>query len=257
MTKTTAVIIEDEIPAARMLMEMLKNLRPEWDIVTIPGYVEEAINWFEKHKHPDIIFLDIHLIDGNAFDFLSITKPQSSIIFTTAYDQYAVKAFSVNSIDYLLKPIEADRLKEAIEKFEKRQFQEVSSIDERIEILLQTLKNAEKKYRNRFMISSDNELWALDVDTISYFHSENKITFAVTPNGREHVIPLSLNKLEEELDPKIFFRVNRQIIINIDSIEKAIPYFKGKIKLIIRPKYDKEIIISEHRSQLFRLWLNY
>lgn len=93
--------------------------------------------------------------------------------------------------------------------------------------------------------------------SISYFHSENKITFAVTPDGREHVISLSLNKLEEELDPELFFRVNRQIIINIDSIDKAIPYFKGKIKLIIRPKYSKEIIISEHKSQLFRQWLNH
>ena len=257
MRKTHVVIIEDEIPAARLLCSMVASLRPAWKIEMISGSVDDAIGWFRSHEAPDLIFLDIHLTDGDAFDFLSVTKPSSAVIFTTAYDQYAIRAFSVNSIDYLLKPIDGQRLADSICKYEELCKQGWCGSARYMEMLLDTLQHPEKKYRSRFLITSGNELRSLKVDHIAYFYSEEKVTFAVTPNGKEHVIDLSLNRLEEQLDPERFFRVNRQMILNIDAIDHATPFYKGIIKVKVHPPFKGEILISEGKAATFRLWLNY
>ena len=203
--KLNTVIIEDEIPAARLLHSMVSSLRPEWNIEIIPGSVDDAVEWFASHEHPELIFLDIHLTDGDAFDFLSAAKPKSAVIFTTAYDQYAIRAFSVNSIDYILKPVDEQRLSDAIAKYETLHGQAWLKSEKYMETLLETLKHPEKKYRSRFLISGTDEFWLLRVEDIAYFYSEEKTTFAVTPSGREHILDLSLNKLEEQLDPEQFF----------------------------------------------------
>lgn len=257
MNNLHAVIIEDEIPAARLLFSMVSALRPEWEIDIIPGSIDDSVEWFKTHKHPELIFLDIHLTDGDAFDFLSTVKPQSAVIFTTAYDQYAIRAFSVNSIDYILKPVDEQRLSEAIIKYENLYEQKWHQTEAYMDMLLETLKNPAKKYRSRFLISSGDEFWSLQVETIAYFYSEDKITFAVTPNSREHIVDLSLNKLEEQLNPEQFFRVNRQLILNIDAVDCATPFYKGRIKVKVHPPFKSDIIISEGKAPSFRLWLNY
>ena len=220
MNKLNAIIIEDEVPAARLLHSMITRLRPQWTLTIIPGSVDEAVAWFKDNPQPDLIFLDIQLADGNAFDFLSAVHPSSIIIFTTAYDQYAIRAFTVNSIDYILK-------------------------------------HKERRYRTRFLIYGADRFWSLQVTDIAYFYSENKITFAVTQKGQEHIIDLSLNKLMEQLDPEQFFRANRQIIISIASIDHAEPYFNGKIVVSVLPPYKAQITISEEKLSSFKLWLNY
>ena len=224
MNKLNAIIIEDEVPAARLLHSMITRLRPQWTLTIIPGSVDEAVAWFKDNPQPDLIFLDIQLADGNAFDFLSAVHPSSIIIFTTAYDQYAIRAFTVNSIDYILKPIDETK---------------------------------ERRYRTRFLIYGADRFWSLQVTDIAYFYSENKITFAVTQKGQEHIIDLSLNKLMEQLDPEQFFRANRQIIISIASIDHAEPYFNGKIVVSVLPPYKAQITISEEKLSSFKLWLNY
>lgn len=151
MNKQNIVIIEDEIPAARLLHSMITRLRPEWNITTLPGSVEEAIDWFAAHPHPDLIFLDIQLADGNSFDFLSAAHPTSAIIFTTAYDLYAVRAFTVNSIDYILKPVDEQRLSDAILKYESQQEKNCIRPDEYLPILLEALQSREKQYRTAFL----------------------------------------------------------------------------------------------------------
>lgn len=256
MNKLNAVILEDEIPAARLLNTMLLRLRPQWDITILPGNVEEAIGWFSENKHPDIIFLDIHLSDGNAFDFLSAAHPSSIIIFTTAYDQYAIRAFSVNSIDYILKPIDEKRLQDAILKYENMLNNGMTHPEEYLKNLLESLQHGERRYRTRFLISETDRFWSLQVSDIAYFYSENKITFAVTRSGREHIIDLSLNKLMDELDPERFFRANRQVIVCIDAIDHSEPYFNGKIVVKVRPPYKTSITVSEEKSSAFKLWLN-
>ena len=259
MNKIKAAIIEDEIPAARLLNKMLTELRPEWEILVLPGNVEGAVKWYQDNPHPDILFLDIQLTDGVSFSFIEQANPESMIVFTTAYDEYAIRAFKANSIDYLLKPIDKERLGEALEKYEKltsKFYKEFNKQGDILEIL-QNITNPAKKYRTRFLISGEDKLFTLQVDDIAYFYSENKITFAVTQKGQEHIIDLSLNKLMEQLDPEQFFRANRQIIISIASIDHAEPYFNGKIVVSVLPPYKAQITISEEKLSSFKLWLNY
>lgn len=257
MNKMKVAIIEDEVPAARLLHSMVERLRPEWEVTVIPGSVEEAVQWFAAHPHPDMIFLDIQLSDGNSFDFISRARPSSVIIFTTAYDQYAVRAFCVNSIDYLLKPIDEERLLDAIEKYETLIVNKQEASGEYLDLILDSLQRREKRYRSRFLIYGADKFWALKVDDVAYFYSENKVTFAVTYPGQEYVIDLSLNKLAEELDPERFFRANRQVILCIDAIVHVEPYFNGKVVVFVKPPFKNQITISEEKMASFKLWLNF
>ena len=257
MNKLKAAIIEDEVPAARLLSSIIERLRPDWELIVLPGSVEESILWFKNNPHPDILFLDIQLSDGNSFDFLSAARPSSMIIFTTAFDQYAIRAFTVNSIDYLLKPVDEQRLSDAIVKYEASRKNDYNRPEEYMEVLLQSLQKKEKSYRTRFLIAGVDKFWSLQVSDIAYFYSENKVTFAVCSNGQECIIDLSLNKLTEQLDPDCFFRANRQIIVGIDAIDHAEPYFNGKLIVVVRPPYKSKITISEEKLSAFKLWLNF
>lgn len=257
MDKLHAVIIEDEIPAARLLHSKVVRLRPDWQVTVLPGSVEEAVAWFEEHPHPDLIFLDIQLADGNSFDFLSVAQPSSVVIFTTAYDQYAIRAFTVNSIDYILKPVDEKRLLDAIVKYESLLCSTGWKSGDYLDGLLDTLQSNEKRFRTRFLISGAERFRTLQVADIAYFYSENKITFAVTHSGQEHIVDLPLSKLEEQLDPDRFFRANRQVLLCIDAIVHAEPYFNGKMVVSVRPPYKGKITISEEKMSSFKWWLNF
>lgn len=253
------VLIEDEIPAARRLKSMIEQIRPEWEVITLPGNIEEANEWFAGNPHPDLIFLDIELSDGDSFLFLEQSSPDSMIIFTTAYNEYAIQAFTVNSIDYLLKPIKEDRLLAAILKYESftnKYKQSFNSQSNRAQII-EALTNQDKKYRTRFLISGADKFWTLQVDEIAYFYTENKATFAVTKNGDEHIIDFSLDKLIDQLDPDRFFRANRQTIISIESIRKIEPYFNSKVVVLLNPPSKNSIIISKEKVSAFKIWLNF
>ena len=259
MNKITAVIIEDESPAARRLNKIINEIRPEWQVTILPGSVEKSVEWFNKNPHPDIVFLDIQLTDGISFTFIEQARPESTIIFTTAYDEYAIRAFAINSIDYLLKPIDSVRLEEAIAKFEhlttKYLVQEQKTTD--LIDILQNIANPCKKYRTRFLISGEDKLFTLQVEDIAYFYSENKITFAVTKQNREHIIDLSLDRLMEQLNPDIFFRSSRQTVISINAIERIESYFLGKAILHVKPPFKDKIIVSRDKIPQLKLWLNY
>lgn len=259
MNKIKAVIIEDENPAARLLDKMLKELRPEWEITILPGIVDEAVKWFSCNPHPDIIFLDIHLLDGNSFRFIEQAKPDSMIIFTTAYDEYAIRAFSVNSIDYLLKPIHKERLAESIAKFERLCQKEIKEYKQLLNIqnVLQQLSDNEKKYRTRFLVTYRDSFMTLQVSDVAYFYTENKITFAKTYHNKSYPIDISLNKLEEQLDGHSFFRVNRQFIVSANAIKKVEPYFLNKVRIQVEPPHEDNIQVSRERVTALKVWLNY
>ncbi|MEG1378203.1 MAG: LytTR family DNA-binding domain-containing protein [Bacteroidales bacterium] len=258
MHKIQAVIIEDEIPAVRLLHSMISRLRPDWELQVVPGNIDEAVEWFATHPHPDLIFLDIQLADGNSFDFLAKARPESTIIFTTAYDEYAIRAFSVNSIDYLLKPIDEERLAESIAKYESIGQRQREILQEQyLETVMDSLHQREKRYRSRFLISGVDKLWTLPVEEVAYFYSENKITFAVTHAGEEHVLDLSLEKLSEQLDPDQFFRANRQVLLCIRAIRRIEPHFNGKAVVMVTPAFKQKITISKEKMATFKLWLNY
>ena len=259
MKKISAAIIEDEVPAARLLERQIREIRPEWELTVLPGTVEDSVKWFAEHTHPDLLFLDIQLSDGISFAFIEAAQPQSMIVFTTAYDEYAVRAFTVNSIDYLLKPVHKERLLDAVCKFER--FLSVGAGDYyklwNMELLLKSFaEKREKQYRTRFLISTPRHLYVVPVTDIAYFYSENKVTFAVTKDGKNHVVDFPLNKLEEQLDERAFFRVNRQFILSADSIRNIQDYFHGKVIIQVWPKYDGNILVSREKLPLLKMWLN-
>lgn len=255
MNKLRVAIIEDEVPAARLLNSLVASLRPGWTIEVLPGSVEEASAWFAVNDHPDLLFLDIRLSDGTSFDLLSKVRPSSAVIFTTAYDEYAIRAFSVNSIDYLLKPIDKERLADAIVKYET--LTRTQRPDDYLTMLLDALQSRGKQFRTRFLIAGVDRFRTLQVDDVAYFYSENKITTAVTHSGSQHIIDISLSRLEEQLDPDRFFRANRQVLLSIGAIERIEPYFNGKVSVTVRPPYKEKITVSEEKVPVFKMWLNY
>ena len=258
MKTIKAAIIEDEIPAARMLTSMISSLRPSWEVITIAGSIEESIDWFKENEQPDILFLDIHLSDGNSFSFLDEVRLKSMLIFTTAYDEYALQAFKANSIDYLLKPISKNQLSESIIKFEKLSVTS-SFEDSKAEMLemIQSISQPSKKYRTRFLINTATSSISLLVKDIAFFYSEHKVCFAVTYAGKDHPLNTTLDKLADELDPDSFFRANRQIIVCINAITKIEPYFHNKIIVNTNPSFKESITVSKERAGSFKRWLNF
>lgn len=260
MNKIKAVIIEDEFPAARLLNGMLQELRPDWEVTILPGTIEDSVRWFAENPHPDILFLDIQLNDGNSFFFIEQAKPQSMIVFTTAYDEYAVRAFTVNSIDYLLKPIHQERLLEAITKFERFLAASLRGFNvlPEMERLMQMLSRKEEcRFRTRFLISGAKRFYTIQTSDIAYFYSENKITYAVTKDGKAHAVDLPLNKLEEQLDGRLFFRANRQFILSASSIKNIEPYFNGKVTIKLNPPFDGVVQVSREKITPLKMWLDF
>ncbi len=250
---TKVIIIEDEKPAARRLQRMLSKLDIQVEIML--HSVSEAINWFNKNKHPDLIFLDIQLNDGLSFEIFENIKTDSAIIFTTAYDEYALKAFKLNSIDYLLKPIDEDELETAIKKFRNTQ-QNSANIDVSELRSLLTQSTKEKTFKSRFTAQVGQHLKLVEVSEIACFYSENKSTYVKCFTGRNYPIDISLENLEEELDPDKFFRINRKAIVNIDAIEDIISYTNSRLELKLRKFEDFQLIVSRERVKDFKAWLN-
>lgn len=258
MNNVFAVIIEDEKPAARLLKSMIDKIRPEWQTQIIANSVRDSIKWFEENPHPDLIFLDIHLSDGSSFDFLNKAHPKSTVIFTTAYDEYAIQAFQVNSIDYILKPVHSERLLEAVEKYEHLCMSNSSYDQEYLNNILECIsQSATKRYRSRFLICGSNNYTTLLVEDIAYFYSENRITTAVTKDNKEMIVDFTLDKLGEQLDPDKFFRANRQYIICADVIKRVEPYFNNTLTVHTLPASKSSIRISRDKLLSFKAWLDY
>ncbi len=252
------VIVEDEIPAQRLLKATLQEIGFETEVIICLNSIKSTVEWFQKNEHPDILLLDIQLSDGVSFDIFKQVKIESMIIFTTAYDEYAIQAFKVNSLDYLLKPIEADELRAAFEKYENYNRPLIEEKNSAIDYshIASLIKNEKQEYRKRFLIQSTEYFFHLPVEEIAFFYSTQGITFAVTFEKREHPLNFSLESLKEQLKPDIFFKINRQIIVNIDSIIKVHSYFSGKLLLETKPAHSEEIIIGKDKAASFKRWMD-
>ena len=259
MKKISVAIIEDEYPAMMWLEKLLKELRPEWEIALLPDSVEEAVDWFECHNHPELIFMDINLTDGDSFRLIEEAQPQSVIIFTTAFDDYALQAFEVNSIDYLLKPFSRERLEQSIIKYEKLYATQESNRTNlpSIQEALKALQDGEKNFRSRVLISINQKLMTIKVSDIAYFYFEERTTYAVTFDGRKYIIDSTLYQLEKELDPDIFFRVNRQYILSVHSIQRIEPYFNNRYNVYAKPENPTNIVVSREKISQLKSWLSY
>lgn len=247
------IIIEDEKPAARRLSRLLSEL--DVSVSTMLHSVEESIDWFQNNQHPDLIFLDIQLSDGLSFEIFEIVDVKSAIIFTTAYDEYALQAFKLNSIDYLLKPIDDEELENAVKKYRnfKSENQKITVDFNDIKKLL--VNPLEREYKKRFTVKVGQHLKIINADEVECFYSENKGTYAATLDGRNYLLDTTLEHLEEELSPKVFFRVSRKFYVNISHINDIISYTNSRLQIKLNRFNEQEIIVSRERVKDFKLWL--
>ncbi|MHA7057734.1 LytR/AlgR family response regulator transcription factor [Aquimarina sp. M1] len=247
------IIIEDEKPAARRLSRMLNDLDIKVNMML--HSVGESIEWFTTNKHPDLIFLDIQLSDGLSFEIFDTITIKSAIIFTTAYDEYALKAFKLNSIDYLLKPIDDEELEAAIKKY-KDQIPTSASLQVDFEDIKKLLVNPmDRIYKKRFTARVGQHLKIFSVEDIECFYSENKGTYLHTNENRNYLIDTTLESLEDELNPQQFYRVNRKFSININAIKDIISYTNSRLQIKLHHFNEQDIIVARERVKDFKEWL--
>ena len=249
------LIIEDEPPAARRLGRMLQQLEPQAQIMEILDSVSSAVRWLEIHQ-ADLIFADIHLADGNSFSIFEQVKVRTPIIFATAYDQYAIRAFKLNSVDYLLKPIEREDLAKALTKFRENRQGPSSLID--VQALMQAMESQKQRptYQRRFMVTTGEKIKSIPTEEVAYFFGQQKYVFLITHDGRQHIVDYTLTQLEDLLDPEQFFRINRQFIIGFDAIGQMFAYSKSRVKIELHPPSDMEAIVSIEKAPRFKQSLN-
>lgn len=248
-----AIIIEDEKPSARYLKRMLE--KQQVDVDQMLHSVQEAVEWFHSNPHPELIFLDIQLSDGLSFEIFDMVEIKSAIIFTTAFDEYALQAFKLNSIDYLLKPIDKEELQRAVKKY--RTFKPVSRDAQfNFEDIKKMLVNpVGQEYKKRFTTRIGQHIKMIPVDEIECFYSENKTTYAHTIDGRNYPLEVTLEQLEGELSPEFFFRVSRKYYVNINAIKDIISYTNSRLQLKMKSYKEQEIIVARERVRDFKLWL--
>ena len=250
----TVIIIEDEKPAARRLNRMLLALGIE--AKTMLHSVEESLNWLQNNEHPDLIFLDIQLSDGLSFDIFEEIEVKSAIIFTTAYDEYALKAFKLNSIDYLLKPLDEDELIVAVDKFKQNRPKQ-TDVQVNLDAIRKLLVNpVDRKFKKRLTIKIGQHIKIIHIDEIECFYSEHKSTYIHTKENRNHLLDNSLEYWQEQLNPEHFFRVNRTFIIHVNAIKDIITYSNSRLKLVLHSYTETEIIVSRERVKDFKNWID-
>lgn len=248
-----AIIIEDEKPSARRLNRMLES--ENVNVLTMLHSVEESIAWFQANEHPEVIFLDIQLSDGLSFEIFDKIDIKSAIIFTTAYDEYALQAFKLNSIDYLLKPIDEDELHAALKQY-KSQRGEAKNVQLNFEDIKKLLTNpVEREYKKRFTVKIGQHLRMIPVDEIECFYSENKGTYAHTFEGRNYLLDTTLEQLQSELEPQVFFRINRKFYVNINAIKDIISYTNSRLQIKLNSYKEQDVIVARERVKDFKLWL--
>jgi two-component system, LytTR family, response regulator LytT len=251
-----AVILEDEELSARRLSNLLTEIDSSLKIEQTLESVETAVKWLKTHPHPSVIFMDIQLSDGLSFEIFKLVDIYCPVIFTTAYDEYALKAFKVNSIDYLLKPVDKEELTQSLHKLDEIKWQYLGGHESAVEKLLHNLDETKRVYKSRFLIKNGQNLITIFDKDAAYFLTDRKLTFLVTWNGKKHPLNESLEELEEKLDARSFFRLNRQYIVSVNSIESVHTFFNYRLKVFLKPQTDKEVIVSRKHVKAFKAWLN-
>ncbi len=242
-------IIEDEEAAARRLQKLIRECEPAAEIAGTADGIETAVLWLQTHAKPDLIFMDIHLSDGSAFEIFSRIQVDSPVIFSTAFDQYAIQAFKHNTVDYLLKPVKMEELKPALEKYRRMASAPQANYRELADLLLPS------KGMRRFLIRTGHSMRVVDAADAAYFYSQNKITYLVAKTGKRYPVDFPLDRLEDMLEPAQFFRINRQFIISVAAIQEMHTWSKSRVKIILTPPCDAEAVVSTEKSPHFKRWL--
>ena len=247
-----AVIIEDEDIASRRLRHLIESLAPQCEILTQINSVESGLKWFANNELPDLIFLDIQLNDGYGFDIIDQLPKHPPIIFTTAYNEYAIRGFKYNGLDYLLKPIDKNELSKALEKYtnisdgRRNEWSDIDSIRQLFT----------KEYKKRFMVKIGNQFSTYNVDDIAYFMADDGVIFLYTHNGLKCPVEYSIDQLEEILDPIHFFRINRKYMVAVNAVKEIHAYFNSRLLLKVIPQQEEQIIVSRERTTNFKKWLD-
>lgn len=246
------VIIEDEFLAAEKLQRSLNQVDSGIEVLQVLESVEDSINWFAVNPAPDLIFMDIQLDDGISFEIFDAIKIEAPVIFTTAFDEYAIRAFKVNSVDYLLKPIEQNDLKSAIGKFKNIYF-EKQDFEEQVSKVIRQISN---KHKSRFFIKVGARFQSVQVAQICSFFVEERNTFLRTIRGKTYDLDYSLEQLQKMVDPNNFFRINRNFLVNINCISEIISYSTNRLKLKLTSKTDNGLIVSRDKVSEFKRWMD-
>lgn len=251
-------IIEDERLGLERLTKMLLEINPAFDILGHAETIKSAVYWLQNHPAPDLIFMDIELADGQCFEIFKQVEVLTPIIFTTSYDEYALHAFKVNSIDYLLKPIRKEELAQSIEKYEKLQVRFGAPLPQlSIEKLIEGLSQAQpKSYRNRFLVKQGQRWVTIEVADIAWFMADGKICFLRTWDNQRYIVDYTLEEIADMLDPQLFFRLNRSYIAHARAVRSFQPYFNGKLILALQPAAEQnDVIISREKATEFKKWM--
>jgi DNA-binding LytR/AlgR family response regulator len=255
----TVLIVEDEELAVEKLEHMVAEIEKEAELVGSVSSIKGTVEWLNKNDAPDIILLDIELSDGQSFEIFKQAEVESTVIFTTSYDEYAIKAFKVNSIDYLLKPVQKEDLKAAFDKYKK-----LNTINKplgketlNIQSLLKELQGQfqPKEYRRRFLVKIGQKHLPVEVDEINYFYIDERSTLFKTSDNRKLVIDYTLDEIESMLDEHRFFRINRSFIVSIESVRQMNDFFNSRLILKLHPEINKEVIVSREKVNDFKKWM--
>jgi DNA-binding LytR/AlgR family response regulator len=247
-----ALVVEDEVAAARRLVKMLSTIDPGIRVVKVSDSIWSTVEWLGKNPDPDLIFLDIHLADGSGFKIFERIEIRSPVIFITAFDQYAVQAFKVNSVDYLLKPVKHEELVFSINKYKRSRLHLPD-----VSLLISEIgRQQDSRWQKRFIVQFADKLKSIDVNDIAYFIAQEKSVFLISDAGPGYAIDYTLEKLEPILDPDKFYRINRKFIISFHCIKTMYSWSRSRIKLVLDPPAGQEVIVSSERSAGFRRWLN-
>lgn len=247
------LILEDEPLAAKRLESLMKSVEPNAEILAKLESVRSAVKWFNEHPQPDLILMDIQLADGLSFELFQQVDITAPIIFTTAYDEYAIRAFKVNSVDYLLKPIEQDELEAAVDKFK---MQRQPNVQDQIGKVLETLLGQKTEWKTRFLLKVGARFDVVEVVDIAYLYAEDKVVFLVTKDQKKYFVDDTLDELEQKLNPKNFFRLNRKYFSQLSAIERIEPHFNGRLKIKLRHRDDDDIYVSREKAEAFKKWLD-
>lgn len=250
------VLVEDEIAASENLSYILKSIKPDIEILKVIDSVSGAIEYFSSESEAVLVFMDIHLADGISFEIFETVNIKIPIIFTTAYDQYAIQAFKVNSLDHLLKPISEEDVAIALDKFNNSNQSSTLDIEKQLQGVLSLVKDSKKKFKTSYLIQKRDELIPIQTSDIAYFYIDTSIVKAVTFENNEYVINKKLETIEIELDPVSFLRINRQYIVNKKSVEKLKFHFNGKLIVDLSPKTQERVVVSKLKASEVKNWLN-
>lgn len=249
------LIIEDEAPAFRRFQKILEEVQPGIEIIEVIDSVEESVKWLRTHKAPDLIFMDIQLSDGISFEIFDQVKITRPVIFTTAFDEYMLKAFKVNSIDYLLKPIKVEDLAHSLQKFKAMKAAFGQELDPDLNTLISRIKIDDRKHKSRFLVRQGEKLISIETNDIAYFQSRNGVSHLVTKEDKKYIMDQTLDELSQHLNPEKFFRANRQFLIHFCTIKSVRKYYKGKLIIELTLPTTDSLTVSSERASIFKEWL--